>query len=237
MAGLTNLKLVIPNKLPHFGHFFKRRTGTCSNLLLLDFSPKCDEQWKEKLSRDMKIHQDFITSDEEKNLLDEVEKKFKRTKYQFDHWDDAIHGYRETEKPVWNDVNNAVLSRLKAIAFPSTTPTSNVMQHVHVLDLAENGHIKPHLDSVKFCGTTIAGISLLSSSVMRLVHLEDQEIFCSALLNRRSLYIMRDIARYEFNHEILDNSVSFFRGEKIVKGRRISVICRNQPPAEPPPQQ
>lgn len=44
----------------------------------------------------------------------------------------AIHGYRETEKPVWNDVNNAVLSRLKAIAFP-TTPASNVMQHVHGL--------------------------------------------------------------------------------------------------------
>lgn len=89
MAGLTNLKLVIPNKLPHFGHFFKRRAGKCSNFLLLDFSPKCDEQWKEKLSRDMQIYQDFITSDEEKNLLDEVEKKFKRTKYQFDHWDDV----------------------------------------------------------------------------------------------------------------------------------------------------
>ena len=89
MAGITNLKVVIPIKSPHFTLFFLRRIETCSNNLLIDFSPKCDEQWKEKLSRDMQIHQDFITSDEEKNLLDEVEKKFKRTKYQFDHWDDV----------------------------------------------------------------------------------------------------------------------------------------------------
>ena len=42
----------------------------------------------------------------------------------------AIQGYRETEKPVWNDVNNATLSRLKALAFPTT---STVMPHVHGL--------------------------------------------------------------------------------------------------------
>ena len=58
----------------------------------------------------------------------------------------AIHGYRETEKPIWNEVNTKVIDRLRSFAF---TDASTVMQHVHVLDLAENGHIKPHLDSVK----------------------------------------------------------------------------------------
>lgn len=39
----------------------------------------------------------------------------------------------------------------------------------------------------------------------------------------------RDSARYDFNHEILDNSASIFRGEKVTKTRRISVICRSPP--------
>ena len=56
----------------------------------------------------------------------------------------AIHGYRETEKPTWNKENDCVINRLRNFAFSTTT-----MQHVHVLDLAENGHIKPHLDSIK----------------------------------------------------------------------------------------
>lgn len=28
---------------------------------------------------------------------------------------------------------------------------------MHVLDLHENGYIKPHVDAVRFCGNTIAG--------------------------------------------------------------------------------
>lgn len=141
----------------------------------LDFSPKCDEAIKEKLQLDMQIHQDFISLAEEENLLEELELKFKRSRYQYDHWDDvqpqflaleicptvkwpsfvlfpilflskAIHGYRETEKPTWNEKNSPVIVRLRNFAF---TNDSTVMQHVHVLDLAENGHIKPHLDSIK----------------------------------------------------------------------------------------
>ena len=145
-----------------------------SSSSLLEFSPHCDEQCRETLSIDMQIHQDFISLDEEGDLLKELEEKFKRARYQYDHWDDvsfysfhiswwpffllchtlwlytlvmkAIHGYRETEKPIWNEVNTKVIDRLRSFAF---TDASTVMQHVHVLDLAENGHIKPHLDSVK----------------------------------------------------------------------------------------
>ncbi|XP_032787401.2 alpha-ketoglutarate-dependent dioxygenase alkB homolog 7, mitochondrial [Daphnia magna] len=192
----------------------------------LEFSPDCDEATKERLRGNMKIHEDFISAEEENNLLEELELKFKRSRYQYDHWDDAIHGYRETEKPTWNEVNNNVINRLRSFAFSTTT-----MQHVHVLDLAENGHIKPHLDSIKFCGNTISGISLLSPSIMRLIHIQRPEIFAKVLLPRRSLYIMKDFARYDFNHEILSNNESFFRGEKVTKTRRISVICRSPPPS------
>ena len=44
---------------------------------------------------------------------------------------------------------------------------------------------------LQFCGNIISGISLLSTSVMKLVHIERPEIYATALLPRRSLYIMK----------------------------------------------
>ena len=57
----------------------------------------------------------------------------------------AIHGYRETEKPSWNETNAPAINRLKKFAFSG----SSTLNQVHVLDLSEKGHIKPHLDSIK----------------------------------------------------------------------------------------
>jgi hypothetical protein len=39
---------------------------------------------------------------------------------------------------------------------------------VHVLDLHPEGYILPHVDSIKFSGGVVAGLSLLSTSIMRL---------------------------------------------------------------------
>ncbi|XP_026516378.1 alpha-ketoglutarate-dependent dioxygenase alkB homolog 7, mitochondrial [Terrapene carolina triunguis] len=85
------------------------------------------------------------------------------------------------------------------------------------------------LHKLWFCGCTIAGLSLLSSSVMRLVSEQNPEDWMDLLLPRRSLYILRGPARYEFTHEILKDEESFFDGQKIPRERRISVICRNLP--------
>jgi alkylated DNA repair protein alkB family protein 7 len=41
--------------------------------------------------------------------------------------------------------------------------------------------------------------------------------------------IFRNTARYEFTHEILGNAHSKFGDKIIPRGRRISVICRNEP--------
>ena len=50
-----------------------------------------------------------------------------------------------------------------------------------------------------------------------------------ALIKRRSLYVMKDWARFDFTHEILKNEESYFNGEHIFKERRVSVLCRNEP--------
>ncbi|KAK3782535.1 hypothetical protein RRG08_061765 [Elysia crispata] len=176
----------------------------------------------------MIVKTNFINESEEESLLAEVEKYMRRLRYEFDHWDNAIHGYRETEKREWNEQNMQIIERVKSLAF-----TSNVapLAYVHVLDIAKDGYIKPHVDAVRFCGDTITGMCLLSSCVMRLALESDNTKVADVYLPRRSLYIMRGRARYEFTHEVLKDEQSYFRNQHVPRERRISIICRNEPTA------
>ncbi|XP_048197840.1 alpha-ketoglutarate-dependent dioxygenase alkB homolog 7, mitochondrial isoform X1 [Perognathus longimembris pacificus] len=182
----------------------------------------------------------FLSKGEEETLSRELEPELRRRRYEYDHWDalsvQAIHGFRETEKSRWSEASRAILQRVQSAAFG---PGQTLLSPVHVLDLEPRGYIKPHVDSVKFCGATIAGLSLLSPSVMRLVHTQEPGQWLELLLEPGSLYILRGVARYDFSHEILRDEESFFGERRIPRGRRISVICRSLPeatgPGQPPP--
>uniref|UniRef100_A0A915Q883 Alpha-ketoglutarate-dependent dioxygenase AlkB-like domain-containing protein n=1 Tax=Setaria digitata TaxID=48799 RepID=A0A915Q883_9BILA len=105
------------------------------------------------------------------------------------------------------------------------------LSFVHILDLHEDGVIKPHIDSVRYCGDVITGLSLLSDAVMRLRHKDKKdELIVDLFLQRRCLYRMGEFSRYEFYHEVLGKSQSYFMGKLIPRSRRISVICRDLPP-------
>ncbi len=67
----------------------------------------------------------------------------------------------------------------------------DLLAHVHILDIHKDGYIKPHVDSVRFCGNTIAGLSLLSDSIMRFKNVNNESLYANVLLKRRSLYIIR----------------------------------------------
>ncbi|EHB16419.1 Alkylated DNA repair protein alkB-like protein 7, partial [Heterocephalus glaber] len=167
-----------------------------------------------------------LSKDEEETLSRELEPQLRRRRYEYDHWDAAIHGFRETEKSRWSEAGHTILQRVQAAAF---RPGQTLLSPIHVLDLEPRGYIKPHVDSVKFCGATIAGLSLLSPSVMRLVHTQEPGQWLELLLEPGSLYILRDSARYDFSHEILRGEESFFGERQVPRGRRISVICRSVP--------
>lgn len=79
----------------------------------------------------------------------------------------AIAGFRETERKHWNSLNSPVLDRIRAASFDSAK--HKLLPYVHVLDLKADGVIKPHIDSSRFCGDTVAVLSLLSDSVARQV--------------------------------------------------------------------
>ncbi|XP_004530451.1 alpha-ketoglutarate-dependent dioxygenase alkB homolog 7, mitochondrial [Ceratitis capitata] len=125
---------------------------------------------KQSFLKDMRLHTNFVSHEEENKLIEEIEPYMKRLHYEDAHWDDAIHGFRETERKQWYPHNRAVLERVRQIAFDG-----EIMPYVHILDLAAAGVIKPHVDSTRYCGNTIAGISLLSDSVMRLVRVDERK--------------------------------------------------------------
>jgi len=215
----------VANPVPHFQTDKTNEEGQKASV---SSTFHCNnDQVLSTIVNNMSIHEDFISESEEKSLLMELEPYLKRLRYEFSHWDDAIHGFRETEKSNWNVENKAILQRVCNLAFnPQQTKP---LKHVHVLDISKEGYIKPHVDSIRFCGDTIAGLSLLSSSVMRLICENDKEKFVDVFLKQRSLYIMKGEARFKYTHEILADSLSFFNGVYVPRDRRISVICRNEP--------
>lgn len=199
------------------------RTDVLSSIFC--FHVEKSNPYYNSLIRDMRVYPDFITEAEEQSLFNEVEKDLNRRRYEFDHWDDAIHGFREINRRSWNTTNEEVMRRIRRTAFPQETM---LISDVHVLDLAEDGWIKPHVDSTRFCGNTICGLSLLSDSVMRLTLEDDKSVRCDVLLKQRSLYVMKDDVRFKFAHEILKDEESMFNGIKIPRKRRISLIHRNE---------
>jgi alkylated DNA repair protein alkB family protein 7 len=178
----------------------------------------------------------------------------KRRRYEQDHWDAVIINFRECEHSKWSAEAAAVLEQLRssisAVASPTTTtsssntsptsPSSNpitplkFLPSVHILDLHAEGYIKPHVDSVKFSGGIVAGLSLLSDAVMRLRPYDaevdgpvDESSYADCVLPQRSLYVMGGAARYQFTHEILPPAKSLFDGAEVARGRRISIMLRD----------
>lgn len=105
----------------------------------------------------------------------------------------------------------------------------------HAIDLKKDGELKAHVDSVKFSGDVVAGISLLSSSIMRLKPEDGEEQqaesgWLDLYLPPLSLYVLSGVSRYQYTHELLPSGSKFeYRDEEVTvdRDRRLSVIFRD----------
>lgn len=201
----------------------KSKQNNVPSYMHIHSTDKWPDDVLKSIVEDIAVLNDFVSDVEEAQFLAETKVPLKRLRYENSHWDDAIELYREIERRNWGPICTQVIERIQKTAF---TSDAQHLPLVHVLDVAAEGCVKPHIDSVRFCGNVIAGVSLLTDSVMRLVHEKQKELTVDLLLKRRSLYILRGIGRYEFTHEVLHNDRSYFNGLKIEKNRRISIICR-----------
>jgi alkylated DNA repair protein alkB family protein 7 len=216
-----------------------------------------------KTSTAIRLIPDVITPQAEEALVAELDPVMKRRRYSSNHWDSVIVGYKEVERPFWNDIENQNTIDLirrkisEAIEDGGTVdegvrcPVEEWLP-VHAIDLAPTGFITPHVDSVKFSGGLVCGVSLLSSAVMTLrpdgsnINDDDENDACvRMLLPRRSLYILSGAARYGFAHSIEprqpEKDFPAVQGHQLngdggggghQRGRRMSLIFRDAKPAE-----
>jgi len=98
---------------------------------------------------------------------------------------------------------------------------------VHILDYADGYTLGAHVDHVSYCGDHIVGLSLLSDCVIVLRHQESDSVV-RMLVPRRSVYVMRDEARYHWAHEIRSGEDQF-AGRSIQHTHRIALITRSEP--------
>lgn len=140
-------------------------------------------------------------------LVAELDPLLQKRDYEANHWDavivgmrhtaralsEAPRGYREIERSRFTSSNFKVIKRILE-QYPEQLRSA--LQAVHILDLAETGYIKPHVDNVKFSGDLLSGLSLLSPTLMDLIHEETKETI-TAFLPPRSLYIQTPEGRYQ----------------------------------------
>jgi len=115
---------------------------------------------------------DVVTEGEERILLEYLDKVFARKRYMKGHWDSVITKYKETELQSKGSVEQSaevreILRRLSQRVLDDSGVAA-LLPAPHAIDLDVDGFISPHVDSVKFSGGLIAGLSLRSTRVMRL---------------------------------------------------------------------
>ena len=167
---------------------------------------------------DVCVFFEVISKQEEENLTKEIDSLFKYTKYDASHYDKVINHYREKQVLKFSMfTNQLVMERIYALL--KRELKLNEFEIPHVIDLFPNtGVIDKHVDSVKYGGSTVSGLSLLSDRVMRLMDFpETDDSYVDVTIPRRSLYYLRNDARYKMSHAIPSNS-----------DRRISIIFRDQ---------
>lgn len=143
------------------------------------------------------------------------------------HYDGVIHNFREMHVSSWPDNHpelGAVLARLHAY-YPSDDT------HTHILHLASNGEILPHVDNLEASGSWILGVSLGSERVLRMQSTTDETDLFDVLLPSGSLYIQRNDVRYRYNHSVM--RAGSFLGKDVAGGPRLSILIRDRFANEP----
>ncbi|KAI0306544.1 hypothetical protein B0F90DRAFT_1690760 [Multifurca ochricompacta] len=110
------------------------------------------------------------------------------------HYDGVIKRFREMRLSNWDDEKDPILR--SALGRLGTLYPSRGGIQTHLLHLASNGEIHPHIDNIGASGSWILGISLGSERVLRMESVEDdirgmQKHTFDVLLPSGSVYIQK----------------------------------------------
>jgi len=193
-----------------------------------------------RFSSNLVYLENAVTAAEEETLVRYVAPLLMARRYEDGHWDSVISKYKEIELvPSQSPPEvRALLTRLaeRVMAEYEHKPVLQSMLPPHVVDLAAEGSISPHVDNIRHSGAVLAGLSLLSTRVMRLEKEADREkqmaptpeSVIEQVLKARSLYMLKGPLRYEYAHSILGpNDTPLLSRDPITFKRRISIVFRD----------
>ncbi|KAL7676207.1 hypothetical protein ACOME3_002462 [Neoechinorhynchus agilis] len=142
------------------------------------------------LSRDLITIPNFIDDIESKSLISEMAPTLHRLRFEYNHWDNAIHGFKEFEKKQWNVENEIVFDRFRSTVFENS---EQIIPEVHVLDVARDGFVKPHVDAIRYCGDKVAVLNMLSDFVIGFKPIDSMDDRDNAyvVIKRNMLFVMR----------------------------------------------
>lgn len=207
------------------------------------------------------VYPGFLTEKEGHALVKEVSRRMKRKRFEDGHWDSVISKYREIELTTPNEENSRLVddalddeSTILPDFAQTILRTRNVLESYasnqnaavtwlpcHAIDLSKDGRLDAHVDSIKFSGGIVAGISLLSDSIMRLrpakgewtdgTTKEDLDGHVDLYLPKLSLYCLHGMSRFNYSHELLPSQTVYqLHGKDVCvpRGRRLSIIFRDK---------
>ena len=183
-------------------------------------------------------------------------------RYERGHWDAVIVKYKEME--LFHETEQLsrtscdMLQRIRDhLVSRDHVATDGTWLPAHAIELHPEGELRAHVDSVRFSGGLVAGLSLGCPSLMRLRPPEadadetDRETICSddddnnnkqinnnnhdqfgyvdLFLPPRSLYALTGKSRYDYTHELLPHQSIFEgTGESVHRNKhRWSIIFRD----------
>jgi len=111
--------------------------------------------------------------------------------------------------------------------FPKNDPPTQCLVNEYI----GNHRIASHLDDFQAFGDVIAGLSLIEPCYMTMKLVDEPRVYLKFLMENRSLYVMKDDARYKWKHGITamkhyDNPKTkekYYRG---LNWRRVSLTFR-----------
>jgi hypothetical protein len=151
----------------------------------------------------------------------------------------VIKHYREIEvlDGEWSADSLVIINNIRRIiAKEVSLPEGASWLPIHVIDLHKIGYIDRHVDSVKFSGGFVCGLSLLCPAIMTLTPegasgpLPLPGPPPRFLMPPNSLYVMRGDARYKYAHAVRSpaDGEQVWKGREIGSERRISLMFRDE---------
>lgn len=171
---------------------------------------------------------EFISEEEHKSLIKlidnqpwmhDLKRRVQHYGYKYDYKKRKVdYSMKIADLPAW--LNKFAIRLKQKNIFPE------VPDQVIVNEYLPGQGISNHIDCEPCFTDTIASLSLCSNCVMNFTNAKNKKEIIPLLLDKKSLVVLKDKARYDWMHGIKMVKKDKYYGHKIIRKRRVSLTFR-----------